>query len=247
LSKLPFTPKRRRFAQNGVVLGILGFAQNDVVLPDTKKLSDTPPPPQKKKKKKGRNRGGWSHPLPKIWGGRTTPFLAKGWSATPYRPYEGGRSHPRPLGVVRPPRKAKKNKKMGLGFWGWPDHPQGPGGGRKPPPTTGRWCPKPPPGPRGWSGHPQRPKPIFPFFFFAFRGGRTTPKGLGWLRPPPYGRYGVAKATPWPKMGWSGHPDFLLLFFLFFFFSISLFFSKKKKILKFAKLVQNGVVLEWRI
>jgi hypothetical protein len=66
----------------------------------------------------------------------------------------------------------------------------------------------------------------------------------------------VAEATPWPKMGWPGHPifgkgvapatpiSFILL--LLFFFSISFFFSKKK-ILKFAKLrrfAQNGVVLE---
>jgi hypothetical protein len=37
-------------------------------------------------------------------------------------------------GVVRPPPKAqkkkkKKNEKWVLAFWGWPDHPQGPGGG----------------------------------------------------------------------------------------------------------------------
>jgi hypothetical protein len=37
------------------------------------------------------------------------------------------------------------------------------------------------------SGHPQNPKPIFPFFYFyflAFQGDWTTPKGLGWLQPP---------------------------------------------------------------
>jgi hypothetical protein len=142
-------------------------------------------------------------------------------SATPYRPYGGGRSHPRPLGVVRPPRKAKKKKKtgkMGFGLWGWPDHPLGPragfghhlpvvGGGRSHPQALG-----------GGPATPKIPNPFFPFFFFlAFRGGRTTPKGLGWLRPPPYGRYGVA-----------GYLDFFLFFF-FFFFLISFFFSKKKK------------------
>jgi hypothetical protein len=122
------------------------------------------------------------------------------------------------------------------GLWGWSGHPERPkkkkkkkkrkkwvwdfGGGRttprawgwlRTPPTAGRGCPKPPPGPRGWSGHPQNPKPIFFvffFFFLAFRGGRTTPKGLGWLRPPPYDRYGVAEATPWPKMGWPATPYF---------------------------------------
>jgi hypothetical protein len=70
-------------------------------------------------------------------------------------------------------------------------------------------------------------------------------------------------ATPWPKMGWSGHPIFwarggsshpnFSLFFFFFFFKkknlISFFVSKKKKkkFLKFAKLcrfAQNGVVLD---
>jgi hypothetical protein len=84
--------------------------------------------------------------------------------------------------------------------------------------------------PKGQNPFP--PPPLF--FFLAFWGGRTTPKGLGWLRPPPYGRYGVAESTPWPKMGWSGprggfgHPTFgkgvapatAIPFF---------FFSKKKK------------------
>jgi hypothetical protein len=193
-----------------------------------------------------------------------TPFPKVGWpdhpifgqgvaSATPYRPYGGGRSHPRPLGVVRPPQKAQKKKKkkkkkekMGFGLWGWPDHPLGHGGGRSHHlrPAGGVRS-----HPQALGGGPatQRPKPIPPpplfFFFWAFWGGRTTPKGLGWLRPPPYGWYGVAKATPWPKMGWSGHPTFgkgvapatpillffFLLFFFFFFGNFLLFFKKKKK------------------
>jgi hypothetical protein len=61
--------------------------------------------------------------------------------------------------------------------------------------------------------HPQNPKPIFFVFFLAFRGGRTTPKGLGWLRPPPYGRFGHPLAKNgvvrpphfWAKGG-SSHP-----------------------------------------
>jgi hypothetical protein len=51
-------------------------------------------------------------------------------SATPYRPYGVAEATPRPLGMVRPPRKPPKKKKkneMGLCRWGWPDHPQGPG------------------------------------------------------------------------------------------------------------------------
>jgi hypothetical protein len=79
----------------------------------------------------------------------------------------------------------------------------------------------------------------------------------------------VAEATPWPKMGWSGHPIFgkgvapatpiYLFFFFFFFFNFLLFFKKKKKTklkLKIPKTTlfwakrrrfgqaQNGVVLE---
>jgi hypothetical protein len=89
-------------------------------------------------------------------------------------------------------------------------------------------------------GGPATPKgqnPFFSsfFFFWAFWGGRTTPKGLGWLWPPPYGRYGVAEATPWPKMGWSSHPTFgkgvapaTPIPSFFFFFNFLLFFKKKK-------------------
>jgi hypothetical protein len=100
-------------------------------------------------------------------------------SATPYRPYGGGRSHPRPLGVVRPPRKATKKKKK-MKEWGWPDHPLGPRRGfGHPLPAVG-----------GGFDHAQalgvvRPPPKAP----------KTQKGfvhMGVVRPPPYGRYGVA-------------------------------------------------------
>jgi hypothetical protein len=82
-------------------------------------------------------------------------FWPRGASATPIRPV-WGRSHPRPLGVVRPPRKATKKKKK-----------------------------------KGKNG------------FGILGGGRTTPKGLGWLRPPP------TTVRPPPKS--QTH------FFLFFF------------------------------
>jgi hypothetical protein len=186
-----------------------------------------------------------------------TPFPKVGWpdhpifgqgvaSATPYRPYGGGRSHPRPLGVVRPPQKAQKKKKkkgkMGFGLWGWPDHPLGPGGGfGHPLPAVG-----------GGFGHlhalgggPATPKgqnPFFPFFFFLGL--------LGWPDHPQ--RPGVASATPirpvWggrshplakngvvrPPHFWEGggssHPDSLFFFFFFFFFfKFPSFFQKKKK------------------
>jgi hypothetical protein len=216
LSKLPFTPKRRRF---GV---------------------------------------GWlKPPLAQKWGGRTTPFLAKGWLN---QPYGGGRSRPRPLGVFWPPRKAKKKKKgkMGFGLWGWPNHPQGPGDGFGHPLRPVGGVPKSPPGPRGWFGHPQRPKPIFPFFFFFFwpyRVAGPPPKAWGGFGHP----HTAGSVTPWPKMGWSGHPisgqgvapatprDSPFFFFFFFFFNSFFFSKKKKKILKFTKphrFAQNGVVLD---
>jgi hypothetical protein len=116
--------------------------------------------------------------------------------------------------VVRPPRKAKKkkNEKMGLGFWGWPDHPEGPGGG---------------------FDHPLRPVGGVFFFFLAFRGGRTTPKGLGWLQPPPYSRFGhplakngVVRPPYFWARGGSSHPAIPPSFFF------PSFSQKKKKKLK---------------
>jgi hypothetical protein len=165
---------------------------------------------------------GWLEPpVAQKWGGRTTPFSAKGWLRPPHTSHMGvAEATPGLWGWFGHPERPQK-KKQKNGFWpfGVAEPPPRAWGWPKPPPTAGRGCPKPPPSPRGWSGHPQRPKPILSFFFFfvAFRGGWTTPKGLGWLRPPPYGRYRVAPATlPFP-------------FFFFFFFKISLFFFKKKK------------------
>jgi hypothetical protein len=137
-------------------------------------------------------RGGFGHPIPAVWGWLKPPQAFGGGPATP--------------------KGQKKKKKMGFGLWGWPNHPLGPGGG------FGHHLPVVGGGfghPQALGGGPATPKgqnPFFLFFFFlAFRGGRTTPKGLGWLRPPPYGRYGVARP-----------PRFLPFFFL-------LFFQKKKK------------------
>jgi hypothetical protein len=56
---------------------------------------------------------------------------------------------------------------------------------------------------------------------------------------------GLAPATPWPKMGWLGHPIFgqatplslfSFLFFFSYFFSSSFFFKKKKINGKMAKM-----------
>jgi hypothetical protein len=122
---------------------------------------------QKKKKKKREIRGGWSHLLAHKWGGRTTPFLAKGWLRPPH-PVWGGRSHPQAFGGCPATPKATKKKKIKIKRNGFV--PLGVAG---PPPRAwgGFSHPlRPHPGPWGWSGHPQRHKPIL-FFFFFFLGG----------------------------------------------------------------------------
>jgi hypothetical protein len=134
-------------------------------------------------------RGGFGHPIRPVWGGRSHPQAFGGGPATPDFPQE-----------------KKKKTKWVCAVGGGRTTPKGLGvvvGGEA---TPGPW---------GWSGHPQRHKPISFFFFFFFffflgeiRGGRTTPKGLGVASTTPYRLYGVAEATPWPKMGWSGHPIF---------------------------------------
>jgi hypothetical protein len=162
---------------------------------------------------------------------------------------------PRPLGVVRPPRKAKKKKKkkgkMGLRFWGCPDHPQGPkggfghhlpvvGGGRSHPQALG-----------GGPATPKIPNPFFRFFFFF----SWWPFGVAGPPPKAWGGFGHPHTA---DKGWPKPPRFP--FFFFFFFLISFFFSKNKKIKPkmpkttpfWAKrrrfgLAQNGVVLERRV
>jgi hypothetical protein len=125
-------------------------------------------------------------------------------SATPYQPYEGGPATPKGH-----QEKKKKKEKNGFGILGVAS-------------TT--------PIRSVWGGHPQNPKTIFPFFFFflAFQGGQTTPKGLGVASAAPIRPVWGWPATPWPKMGWSdhpifwarggsSHPDFFPLFSFFFF------------------------------
>jgi hypothetical protein len=160
---------------------------------------------------------------------------------------------------------------MGFGLWGWPDHPQGHGGGRSHHlrPTGG--VRSHPQALRGGPATPKGQNPFFPFFLFFFLGL------LGWPDHPQ--RPGVASATPirpvWggrshplakngvvrPPHFWEGggssHPDSS---FFFFFFNFLLFFKKKKKKKnlkckttpfcpkrrRFGR-AQNGVVLEWRV
>jgi hypothetical protein len=204
-------------------------------LPQTEPENFNPYPRKKAQKPSGSGRlgagrlglvgsGGFCPPLagatpcPKNGVVRPPHFLAKGWPATPYRPYGGflAKATLRPLGVVRPPRKAKKKKRE---KWVWDC-----GGGRTTPKGLGvasattygrRGWPKPPPGPWGWSGHPQNPKPIFPFFFF-FLVAEPPPKAWGGFGHPHTGRMGVAEATP------------ISLFFIFYFLLFPSFFQKKK-------------------
>jgi hypothetical protein len=83
LSKLPFALKLCRFAQNGVVLSILGFFFF-LGFRNKKKI---------KKEKRG-TKSGWLEP-----------------------PHTGRMGVARPLGVVQPPRKAKKKKKREKWVW----------------------------------------------------------------------------------------------------------------------------------
>jgi hypothetical protein len=148
------------------------------------------------------------------------------------------------------------------GLWGWSGHPERPKKKKKkrkngvwplgvagPPPRAWGWL-RPPlrlvdgvrSHPQALGGGPAIPKgqnPFFRFFFFwPFEVVGPPPKAWGGFSHPHTAGMGWL-GTPWPKMGWSGHPifwarggsshpDFFLSSF-FFFFLISFFFSKKKK------------------
>jgi hypothetical protein len=178
-------------------------------------------------------------------------------SATPYGRSGVAEATPKPLGVVRPPRKPPRKKKkkneMGLCRWGWPDHPQGPGVASATPYDHTQAL-------RGGPATPNGTKPFRFFFFFflvAFGVAGPPPKAWGWLRPPqtdrmgwpkpPLGQKGGGPATPFLGKGVAlATPDFPFFFFFFFFFSF-LLKKKKKKNQKWPKLRrfgQNGVVLE---
>jgi hypothetical protein len=125
--------------------------------------------------------------------------------------------------------------KTPYGRLGWPDHPLfGQGVASKPPQALG-----------GGPATPNGTNPFRFFFFFlgGFRGGRTTPKGLGVASATPDRPYGVAEATPWPKRGGPATPFLgkkpppIALFFFFF------FLKKKKKKKKKQEMGQNYAVL----
>jgi hypothetical protein len=118
--------------------------------------------------------GGWSHPLAQKWGGRTTPFLAKGWLRPPHT---AGMGWPKPA----------------PGLWGWFDHPE------------------------SHQEKKKKKKKKKTKWVCAVGGGRTTPKGLGWLRPPP-------TTTPRP-LGVVRPPPTAQTHFVFFFFFFSWWLS----------------------
>jgi hypothetical protein len=116
-----------------------------------------------------------------------------GWPKPPPCPW-GWSGHPK--------KKKKKTKKWVCWTWGWPDHPQGHGGGRSHHLRPGRGCPKPPLGPRGWSGHPHvQQTHFFVFFFFFFFLGL-----LGWPDHPQGHGGGFGHPIPAVGGGWS-HPQ----------------------------------------
>jgi hypothetical protein len=139
-----------------------------------------------------------SHPIPAVWAWPKPPQAFGGGPATP----KG---------------QKKKTKKMGFGFWGWPDHPLGPGGGFRhhlPVVGGGRSHPQ---ALGGGPATPKIPNPFFLFFvslFFFF--------GLsGWSDHPQ--RPGVASATPIRPV-WGGRPPRFLRSFLFFYYFIIYYF-----------------------
>lgn len=90
----------------------------------------------------------------------------------------------------------KRPKKRGLGFGRCRS-----GGGRATPKAFG-----------GDSATPPNPNPFLFLVFKPFGGGRTTPKGLGWFRPPHTADLGVAQGFG----GGPATPQNPNIFFLFF-------------------------------
>jgi hypothetical protein len=162
---------------------------------------------------------------------------------------------------------------MGFGLWGWPDHPQGHGGGRSHHLRPAGGVRSHPQALGSGPATPRGQNAFFRFFFFfgpfgvagpppkAWGGfGHPHTAGMGWAKPPlgqkwggpatPFFGQGVAPATPIS-------PSLFFIFYYYFLISF-LFFFKKKKNLKckttpfcpkrrrFGR-AQNSVVLEWMV
>jgi hypothetical protein len=223
--------------QNDIVLAILSFFFLKKKKKRKKKKENI------KKKKGGGGKeigGGWSHPHGRSGGGRTTPMAKGGGLATPKSPpqkkkkkFGVAESTPRSLGVVRPPPKGQNPffvyflfNLFIFGFRGWPDHPQGPGGGFGHPKLAFWGGQIHPQVLGGGPATPKRPKPIFRFFFF-FGVWPDHPLGHGGGSTTPIPAVRVAGATPdfFPPPP----PLFFFLIFSFFFFLFLFFFFFFKK------------------
>jgi hypothetical protein len=86
-------------------------------------------------------------------------------------------------------------------------------------PTAGLGVVEPPPWPRGWSGHPQKPKKKKKRKMGSGLLGVAgpPPRTWGWIRPPQKAGLGWTNPPPGP-WGWSGHPQKAKTHFSFFFF-----------------------------
>jgi hypothetical protein len=115
------------------------------------------------------------------------------------------------LGVVRPPPKGQKRKQKKVGGFGVAGPPPRAWGCFRPPHSADLGVARP----LGVIRPP--PKPLFFFFLVSrpFRGGRTTPKGLGMVSTTPYGRY---RPPPRPFFvafwGWPNYPQSRLGWFV---------------------------------
>jgi hypothetical protein len=128
--------------------------------------------------------------LAQKWGGRTTPFLAKGWLKPPLmanmgwpKPpsslwgWSGHPKRPKKKIIIKNKKRKKKERKNGFGFWGWLQLP--------PKAQThsffffglSRW-PNHPQGLGGGRNHPIQPV----WGGFGPRGCPATHSFLGWPR-----------------------------------------------------------------
>jgi hypothetical protein len=163
---------------------------------------------------------GVTRPPPRPWGcfghphgqesGPATPKLTKKKKTHTHKNRfwafrDGPYATPLPLRWSGYPKRQKKKKKKVRGFWGWPDHPQRPGGTSVTP--YGRYGGgQSHPRPLGAVWPPPKAQNFFFFFFFGkFGGGRTTPMALGVVRSLP-------KATPVLSLSLSLSLSLLIIF-----------------------------------